>query len=196
MTKITHSATYPKPLQRQNVSLVCQVSNDKTVAALKTLKNKIKMNEGTIKFVQMITNWFKMMNIKDKYSCVYMRVEFSFPWTLGCDGFKRLNKVCDVISTCASRGGRGRAMQLTKMTASTLVITKKVNIDPAYILLTEMKFSYVLQLVFADEVLQNFFDQTRQRIGLNFYIGIRDATAAAKTVNIHNLFKWPTSRWK
>ena len=82
------------------------------------------------------------------------------------------------------------------MTASTLVITKKVNIDPAYILLTEMKFTCVLQIFFADEVLKNFFDQTPQRIGLDFYIGIRDVTAAAKTVNIHNLFKWPTSRWK
>ena len=111
MTKITHSATYPKPLQRQSVPLVCQVSNDKTVAALKTLKNNLKMNGGTIEFVQMITNWFKMTNIKDKYSCIYMRVEFSFPWTLGCDDFKRLNKVCNVISTCALRGERGRAMR-------------------------------------------------------------------------------------
>ena len=52
-----------------------------------------------------------------------------------------------------------------------------------------MKFTCVLQIFFADEVLKNFFDQTPQRIGLDFYIGIRDVTAAAKTVNIHNLFK-------
>lgn len=91
MTKITHSATYPKPLQRQNVSLVCQVSNDKTVAALKTLKNKIKMNEGTIEFVQMITNWFKMIIVK------IVKDKFHFSWTLGSDSFKQLNEIFNVI---------------------------------------------------------------------------------------------------
>ena len=59
------------------------------------------MIEDNIKFVQMITNWLKMMNVKNKYSCVCMREKFRSPWTLGCDNFKRLNEVCDVISTCA-----------------------------------------------------------------------------------------------
>ena len=59
MTKITHTAVYPRPLQRQSVPPVCQFFNKKTVAALKTLTNKLKINEGTIAFVQMIVNWFK-----------------------------------------------------------------------------------------------------------------------------------------
>ena len=59
MTKIIHTAVYPRPLQRQSVPPVCQFFNKKTVAALKTLTNKLKINEGTIAFVQMIVNWFK-----------------------------------------------------------------------------------------------------------------------------------------
>ena len=97
-SKITHIAVYPKPLQRQIVTLVCQVFNNKTVAALTTLKNKLKINEGTIIFVPMITSWFRMRNVKDKYSCIHMRDEFRPHWTLACD-FKRLNEGCDVIST-------------------------------------------------------------------------------------------------
>ena len=35
--------------------LVCQVFNDKTVAALKTLKDKLGINDGTIIFVKLVT---------------------------------------------------------------------------------------------------------------------------------------------
>ena len=54
----------------------------------------------------------------------------------------------------------------------------------------QMKFSYILQTALADEVLERFFSQTRQRSGGNFYyIDIRDVTAAAKTVTLHILLK-------
>ena len=59
MTKITHTAVYPRPLQRQSVPPLYQFFNEKTVTALKTLINKLKINERTIVFVQMIVNWFK-----------------------------------------------------------------------------------------------------------------------------------------
>ena len=49
-----------------------------------------------------------------------------------------------------------------------------------------MKFSYVLQAFFEDEVLEKFFGQKRQRIGDNCYIDFRNITAAA---NLHNLLK-------
>ena len=39
MTKLTHTSMFPKPLQRQSVPLVCQVFNEKTSAALQSLKN-------------------------------------------------------------------------------------------------------------------------------------------------------------
>ena len=76
----------------------------------------------------MITHLFKMINVKDKYSCVHMKDEFRSPWTLGCDSFKQLNETCDVISSCTWKGGRGRVMKLTKMTVSAFLITAKTNI--------------------------------------------------------------------
>ena len=66
LTKLTHTSVFPKPLQRQSVPLVCQVFNDKTVAALTTQSTKLNINEGTIVFICLVTNWFKMMNVKDK----------------------------------------------------------------------------------------------------------------------------------
>ena len=54
------------------------------------------------------------------------------------------------------------------MTASAFIITTKMNIDAAYHLLIEMKFSYALQAIFADEVLKKFFGERWQRIGVTF----------------------------
>ena len=80
-------------------------------------------------------------------------------------------------------------MKLTKMTASAFITTTKTNIEAATFLLSEMNFKYVLQAVFADEALEKFFGQTRQRSGGNFYIDVGDVMAAAKTFNLHNLLK-------
>ena len=81
LTKLTNTSVYPKPLQRQSVPLVCQVFNDKTVAAFKVLKGTVDYSEGTVIFIELITNWFKMMNVKDKYACIWYRDELG-PFSL------------------------------------------------------------------------------------------------------------------
>ena len=48
LTKITYTAVYPKPLQRQSVPFVCQIFNDKTVAALSTLKISSVLVKGPL----------------------------------------------------------------------------------------------------------------------------------------------------
>ena len=108
LTKITYTAMYSKALQRQSVPFVCQIFHDKTAAALSTVKDKLGLSEGTIIFVQLITDWFHMMNVKDRYSGINMRVECRQPWTKNCITFKKLAETCDVISSCAWSGGRGR----------------------------------------------------------------------------------------
>ena len=189
LTKLTHTSVYPKPLQRQSVPLVCQVFNEKTVAALKALKSKLKISEGTIVFVEMITNWFKMMNIKDKYSAIHLRDDHRSPWKPDCPSFKRLTDTCDVIATCAWKGGKGRTLKLTKMTSNAFVVSTKTNIEASKFLLSEKGFEYVLPAIWADELLEKLFGQARQRYSGNFYIDIVDMTAAANVLNLHNLLK-------
>ena len=190
LTKITYTAVYPKPLQKQSVPFVRQIFHDKIVAALLTVKNKLSLSEGTIIFVKLITDWFHMMNVKDRYSGIHMRDECRQPWTKNCSTFKKLAKTCDVISSCAWSGGRGRTQKLTKQTAEALVLSTRANIEAAEWLLTQDNFTYVLPGVFADEVLEKFFGQAKQRNGNNFYIYIVDIKAAAETKNLHALLKY------
>ena len=90
LTKLTHTSVFPKPLQRQSVPLVCQVFNEKTVAAMVSLQEKLLINDGTIEFIRMVTNWFHMMNVKDRYSGTRTRDILRSPWTLGCESFTHL----------------------------------------------------------------------------------------------------------
>ena len=175
MTKLTHTSVYPKPLQHQSVPLVCQVFNEKTVAALKTMEFKLKISMGTIVFVELITNWFKRMNVKNKYSASHLRDDYRLPWKLDCPSFKHLTDICDVIETCAWKGGRNRVLKLTKMTSNAFIISTKTNIDASKFLLSEKGFQYVLPAIWADELLEKF------------YIDVVDVKAAAKVLNLHNL---------
>ena len=72
-------SVHPKPLQRQSVLLVSRVFNEKTHAALVAKKDEFKFQVGTILFVQLITQWFKMMNIKDKTACIRLRDDLRAP---------------------------------------------------------------------------------------------------------------------
>ena len=101
LTKIAYTVVYPKPLQRQSVPFVCQIFNDKTVAALSTLKYMLSISEGTIVFVKLITHWFHMMNVKDRFSGINTRDECRQSWTKDCTSFIKLDETCDVISSCA-----------------------------------------------------------------------------------------------
>ena len=180
----------PDQAYRQSVPFVCQIFYDKTVAALSTVKDKLGLSEGTIIFVKLITDWFHMMNAKDRYFGINMRDECRQPWTKNCTTFKKLVETCDVISSCTWSGGRDRTQKIKKQTAEALVLSTQANIEVAEWLLTQYNFTYVLPSVFSDEALETFFGQARQRNGGNFYIDIVDIKAAAETKNLHALLKY------
>ena len=70
------------------------------------------------------------------------------------------------------------------------MLSTRANIEAAEWLLTQHNFTYVFPVCFADEALEKFFRQVRQRNGGNFYIDIVDIKAAAETKNLHALLKY------
>jgi len=82
------------------VPLVCKVFDDKTVAAFEAVKSNLEFHPGTVEFVKLITNWFHMMNVKDRYSYIRLRDDRREPCNLDCDSFKKLESICNVVRTC------------------------------------------------------------------------------------------------
>ncbi len=83
--------------------------------------------------------------------------------------------------------------KLTRQTSEAFVLSTRPNIEAAELLLTQHNFNYVLPGVFADEAVEKFFGQARQRSGGNFYIDIVDIKAAAQTKNLHALLKYEST---
>ena len=75
LTKLNYTAVNPKPLRRQSIDLVSKVFHDKTIAALrsKELIRKFKFNEGTAAFISLITQWYKSISVKSKYTYMQQR---------------------------------------------------------------------------------------------------------------------------
>ena len=145
LTKLTHTSVFPKPLQRQSVPLVCQVFHEKTIAAFRALKSTIDYQEGIIKFITLITNWFKMMNVKDKFSTIHLRDPFRAPWTLNCDNFSKLSAMCDVIDSCR---WEGEDIDKKSLLNSLQMLLRLLQNLVLY-LFTYHNFQYVLPAVFS-----------------------------------------------
>ena len=134
LTMITYTVVYPEPLQRRSVPFVCQMFNDKTDAALPTLKDKLGISEGAIIFVKLITDWFHMMNGKigiPALTCVMNVVNRGPSIALVSRNF--------LYPLVHGQGGKGRTQKLTKQTAKAFVLSTRSNIQAAELLLTQFR---------------------------------------------------------
>ena len=67
LSKLTQKAVFPKPVERQDVSLVLKVFCYETIAALETHPDVDKEDaKGTIQFLKIILGWWKIVNTKEK----------------------------------------------------------------------------------------------------------------------------------
>ena len=63
----TQKAVFPKPVERQDVSLVLKVFCYETIAALEIHPDVDKEDaKGTIQFLKIILGWWKIVNKKNK----------------------------------------------------------------------------------------------------------------------------------
>ena len=73
MSKLSEVSVTPKPIERQRVSTVLEVFNEKTIAALKEHSKMGEDVEGTIAFLQMILDFWKIVNVKGPYEDIKLR---------------------------------------------------------------------------------------------------------------------------
>ena len=77
--------------------LCLHVFNKKTVAALKCVQEKLGVSEGTVVFVEVLSSWFTIMNMKDKFRCLTQRDPDRQPRTRDCSSFAELEDACDLV---------------------------------------------------------------------------------------------------
>ena len=68
----------------------------------------IYISDDTIKQIELITQWFKMMRVNSKYLAMRFNDDYRGKWSTDCESFNCLATICKVVSTCIFNGVRGR----------------------------------------------------------------------------------------
>ena len=75
LSKLTEVSVTPKPIERQSVSTVLQVFHQKTITALKE-HSEIDNVDGTINFLEIILEFWNIVNVKSPYADIVLRDPF------------------------------------------------------------------------------------------------------------------------
>jgi hypothetical protein len=74
LTELSQASCYPSPLQRQKVSLVLKVFNEKTVAAL-----RLRGKEATAAVLESVLNLWKLLNVKSPETHIHLNDIYRIP---------------------------------------------------------------------------------------------------------------------
>lgn len=81
--RLNKQTVYSNNLERQKVILAVNVFDESTRVALKTMYDKgngIVRHRGTLEFIEIISHWWDIVDIKDKFAGIRKRNEFMKPF--------------------------------------------------------------------------------------------------------------------
>lgn len=170
-TTLTSAAVNPSKLQLQNVKHVLSVFSDKVVAAL-----RLQGSADTADFVQVVLNWWNMMNVSAKDQDIRMRDTFRAAQTSTSTS---LQFFCDKFEACESGHGPKRVASLTHDTRRALVQTLRGLIALCEHLFS-LGFKYVLLRELQSDRIEGEFSVYRQSTGANSFMLAGDVDTAFK----------------
>ena len=92
-------------LQHNSLPIVFNIFNRKTRASFWALHNFLKLKDGTTILIELIIQWFKIMNKKDKNAFIQLIESLFLPY------------IVNWIRELQMEEGKGRNKKLTKFTA-------------------------------------------------------------------------------
>jgi hypothetical protein len=191
MTKLSYTACYPTSLERQNFQHVAAVFNEKTVAAL-TLNGKI----GTAKVVELFTNMWNILNVKNTSSHIHLNDPNRRPITsVDDENLIKLQSFAESIRKMPGGKGPGRKCSLTSETRNALVQTIDGLVSLSKELLGTGEWKYVLLGMFQSDELEGEFGVYRQMCGGCYHIALDQVlcTARFRKLNILSGIRAPLS---
>ena len=173
-TAITEKAVYPTSFEKQNVGLVTQIFNDKTVAALAQ-----DDKQETASFIFNILRMWKILNNKSLTAYLHMNDNDRKPVT-SISQLSFLRDVRDMFNNMSPVLGKVRKTTLTKETRSSLIQTLDGIVDLSETLLQDQNVEYILLGNLQSDDLEGEFGIYRQMFGGLYKISYEQILIAAK----------------
>ena len=192
-TPLTKFAVNPSRLQLQNVQHVLKVFNEKVVASL-----KLRGCHDTAKFIQIILNWWNLVNVSGKGQDQRM----NDPYRAVQDPQSTSLQTFLLIFQEASSGhGANRIKCFTHDTKNALVQTMQGLIAVCRYLFRNADFHYVLLREIQSDRLEGEFSVYRQSTGANSFMTTGDVFSVCKqrltryaAVNLQSIDVHPVSK--
>lgn len=189
--KLNYKSLYPSNLERQKVSLVCNVFHETTYCALKTefeANSGIVSSAGTHEFIKIILDWWSIVNTKSKFKKDHLsgpfcsitdgRLQFLNQFLLWLDKWKTLGVGCLTKDT------------LSALYQSTFVLIKFINYS-----LTTLKIEYVLPGKLQTDNLEHRFSCYRQLSGGNYHISVTQIFESEKKMRLKSILGLKSAKY-
>ena len=186
---LSYRVCYPNSFERQNVSYVVALFDDKTIAAMSTIQG----SEGTKEWLQIIKNWWTIVNVKHPKKGTHLRDNYAEPIRnmeqeniqylySFCSWLKRWNDI--VIMDAPKNCGK-----LSKETFSALLHTTETLLQLCMYLLNDLKLHYVLLGAFQTDDLEQRFGKYRQMSGSNYNVSVQQIIESERKLKVTNILK-------
>ncbi|KAJ3644415.1 hypothetical protein Zmor_022148 [Zophobas morio] len=180
--KLNRKTLYPNNFERQNVKLSDNVFHDTTIAALKT----IPAYHETADFLQIIRNWWDIVNTKNIVKGIAKRNRFSGPiHSMDDEKIQFLKKFLLWLEKWSTLNKDG----LSKDTASALFRSTSILLKFAEYSLTTLKVNYILPEKCETDNLEERFGLYRRLSGSNYHVSVRQILESEKKCRLRRLFQ-------
>lgn len=177
MSMLDEISVYPKVIERQRVQPCLNVFSEKTSTALQMYGDKRGTDVcGTVKFLQTICHWWKILNVKRKG--IDMRYNDALQAVISNPNDSRLKYIENFGEMCLRMAGKqgSRVRQLSKDTANSVHTTCMGLVELSKYLLEEKGYKYVCLGEFSTDPLEKAFSKFRQGSGGTYFINAQQIT--------------------
>ena len=152
-TKLSYQSCFPSLFERQNVSLVLRIFNEKTVSAL-----AVDGKKETAMFIKHFLRLWNMLNIKYTDGHVLLNDPDRKPFSSVDDArFSFISKTADNIASMPGDVGNKRIKSLTSVTRDSFANTLRAFVELWKELLEDKGWRYILPGIFQTDPLENEF---------------------------------------
>lgn len=189
---LNYKTCYPTNLERQNVKLVMNLFNEKTISAIKTFDN------DTAEFMEIILKWWTIVNIKNPVvykiklktdaapfkSTTDERLEFLEKFLTWINHWKEISQIIFNGDGC-----------LTQDTSNALYHTTHCLITIIKYSLDSLKIDYVLPGKFQTDNLERTFGKYRHLCGSNYNVSVQQVLEAEHKIRVNKLLGIRSARY-
>lgn len=184
-------ALFPSSLERQNVKLSLKIFNSFVVEALRHFGSRIPHSRDTADFVNIITIWWKIVNVKTPFKGKHKRDIYQEPiikkQLTDIELDPKIEFLEKMLSWLDTWEPSSFSKTLTRQTRTALSHTLHGLLEITKYCFNELGMNYVLLGKFQTDPLEDRFGKYRQMAGGHYHISLRQLYETEKRLRIQSI---------